>query len=394
MQLIQKYFLKQALVPLLLSLGALSVLAVLTQSLSTIDLIVENKQSAGTFFFITIMALPRLFGIIIPLAVFMAMLFALNRLNVDRELMVSKASGLSPWQICAPALRIATIAMIAHLIINLFLQPLSMQKMRIALLNVSADLAARMISVGEFTHPTPGLMLYVSEVKAGGGMRNVVIYDERSAEQPLTYMAERGQILHQNNRISFSLFDGSINQIEENGTMTTTKFSSYEFDFTQFLKSEPVLRLKKTDRYLYDLLYPAPHDYINFSRTEGLKAEGHARLAAPLYNILLVLLALAFLARGEFQKLGYTRKIAIAAITGFSLRLVGIWLASESESTPALNIVQYAFPIGLSLLLIWYLARGKRVKLFGSRRKKGQRLQANAVQTSAVQTNAIEAPHA
>ena len=121
MRLIQRYFFRQTLMPLLLTLAALSVLALLTQSLSTIDLIVENRQSAWTFFKITILTLPQLFSIIMPLAVFMAVLYALNRLNVDSELVVTKAAGYSPWQIAVPALHIAGWAMIAHLIINLWI---------------------------------------------------------------------------------------------------------------------------------------------------------------------------------------------------------------------------------------------------------------------------------
>ena len=79
MTLIQNYLRKQSFWPLVLTLSALALLAILTQSLSTLDLIVENRQSAATFFFITLLAIPQLVAIILPLAVFIAVLYAINR---------------------------------------------------------------------------------------------------------------------------------------------------------------------------------------------------------------------------------------------------------------------------------------------------------------------------
>ncbi len=362
MKLIQKYFLRQALTPLLLSLAALSLLALLTQSLSTIDLIIENRQSALTFLYITVLALPQLFGIIMPLAVFMAMLFALNRLNVDSELVVTKASGISPWQIASPALRIACFALIAHLIINLFVQPFSFRQMRKALLDVRTDVASRMVRAGEFSQPTPGLTIYASEILPSGRMKDVMIYDERSSETPVTYAAHEGQISSKDGRTSFTLYNGNMHLIKKNGMMDVTDFDSNTYDLTEILAVDPVLRLKTSDRYLYELFRPDPGDY-NFLRYQNkYKAEGHARLAAPLYNIALVLLALAFLIRGEHQKLGYGRRIAIAAALGFTLRLSGFAIASAAEGDPALNTVQYAIPIIASLLAAWYLLHKRRTR--------------------------------
>ena len=96
MPLLQRYLWSQAFWPTVLTLAALALLALLTQSLQTLDLIVENRQSALTFLKITVLALPQLIGIILPLAVFMASLYALNRMNSDSEIIVAKAAGASP----------------------------------------------------------------------------------------------------------------------------------------------------------------------------------------------------------------------------------------------------------------------------------------------------------
>jgi lipopolysaccharide export system permease protein len=370
MKLIQKYFLRQARTPLLLSLSALSVLALLTQSLSTLDLITQNRQTAATFLYITVLALPQLFSIIMPLAVFMAMLYALNRLNMDSELVVAKSSGLSPWQIASPALRIASYALVAHLLINLFVQPYTFRLMRKALLDVRTDIAARMVHAGEFTTPSSGLTIYASEILPTGLMRDVLIYDERSSNTPLTYTALEGQANSSpDGKTHFILYNGNISFLKDTGSMDITYFEKTTYDLTEILAIDPVLRLKTSDRYLHELFVPDPADYAVIRYKKEYLAEGHSRLATPLYNYALVLLALAFLVRGEHQKMGYARRLAIAGALGFTLRLAGFAVASAAEKDTSMNAVQYALPIIISLIAIWYLLHSRRAQTIFRLRK-------------------------
>ncbi len=363
MKLIQKYIMRQTRTPLLISLGALSVLALLTQSLSTLDLITQNRQSAFTFFYITILALPQLFSIIMPLALFIAVIYAINKLNVDSELVVTKAAGFSPWQITSPALRIASYALLAHLVINLFIQPLTFREMRKQLLNIHTDIAARMVKPGEFTTPSPGLTLYANEILPSGLMEDVIIHDERSSERPLTYFAKTGQVnSSKSGRTSFTLTNGNVSFITPNGHMDITDFDKTTYDLTDVLAVDPVLRLKTSDRYLHELLIPDQSDYSVMRYRGKYLAEGHSRLSTPLYNIALVLLALAFLARGEHQKMGYGKRIALLAAIGFTLRLLGFVIASAAEKQIMLNIAQYLLPVLIIIVSLFMILRKKRVK--------------------------------
>ena len=367
MTLLQRYFRRQALWPLIISLSALAALALLTQSLSTIDLIVENRQSALIFLKVTILALPQLVSIIMPLAVFMAMIFALNRLNVDSELTVAKAQGMSPVQIASPMLRLATLAMIAHLIINLFLQPLAYREMRTTLLDVKTDIASQMLRPGEFIHPSSGLTLYAREIKPNGDLADVPIYDSQSAVQPMTHSARSGTISRRGGRTLLVLKNGNIQTLSPAGALDLVEFESHIIDLSEIISVDPVLRLKSSDRYLHELLSPLDRERANKRGYRKLLAEGHARLSAVIYNIALTLLALSFLIRGEYQRMGYGRKIAVCAVTGFVIRLGGFAITSAAEGNSALNPLQYALPLLVCVVCGVYLLRRKRIR--GSREK-------------------------
>ena len=101
-----------------------------------------------------------------------------------------------------------------------------------------------------------------------------------------------------------------------------------------------------------------------------MAAEGHARLAAPLWNMALVLIAMAFLLRGQHSKLGNGRKIAACAITGFVFRLLGFAAASSAEGDNAVNIVQYAIPLLIIVICIFYLTKRKRTRFGKKQRRK------------------------
>lgn len=360
MTLLQRYFWRQALVPLLISLTALAALALLTQSLSTLDLIVENRQSALTFFYITILALPQLIAIIMPLAVFMAVLYAMNRLNMDSELVVAKASGVSPWQITNPALRLATLALIAHLIVNLALQPYSFRKMRQALFEVRTDIASQIVRPGEFISPTQGLTMYAREVLPNGQMQDVLIYDERDQASPLTYIAKEGYLLRTDNRARLVLLSASYQQVQSDNSLRVLEVDRDEIDLSEVLALDSVMRLKPSDRYIHELLRPNTRTYISKTQRDVLAAEGHARLSAPLYNIALTLLALSFLVRGQYKRMGYGKHIAVCATLGFTIRLAGFAVASAAEKDTSLNALQYIVPITVSVLCLWFLVNRKR----------------------------------
>ena len=366
-KLLQRYFWKQALWPLLLSLSALAVLALLTQSLQTLDLIVENRQSAGTFLLITVLALPQLIGIILPLALFMAVLYALNRLNVDSELVVAKAAGFSPWQIASPVLKLTGLVMAAHLIINLAIQPLSFRKMRSEVLKVRTDVASQLLNPGTFVKVTDTLTIYARAITPGGTMSDVLIYDNSNPEAPSTHTAKTGQLTRSDASVRFSLEQGNVQTLLANGNLDFVSFETYDIDLTQIIAMDASLKLKSSDKFLGELLNPSLEAVPNIEYRMELRAEGHNRLATPLYSLALSLLALCFMIRGQHRRMGYGRIIAICGALGFTIRLFDFALVSAAMKNPALNIWQYGLPLLVCGFCLLYLLRRKRVRSLKSR---------------------------
>jgi len=142
MRLIDRYLMRQLLGPVALATLALTSVALLSQSLAGLDLIVNQRQSALVFLKVTLLYMPQLINLILPVAVFVAALVALNRLHTEQEIVVCFAGGMSRWRVISPAMRLAcTIALLA-LLMNLFVQPAAFRELRQELFDVRTDLAA------------------------------------------------------------------------------------------------------------------------------------------------------------------------------------------------------------------------------------------------------------
>ena len=99
MRLIERYLFRQLLGPTLLATLALVALALLARSLAEFDILVEQRQSALVFLKMIALALPMLLSIMMPLALFVAALVAMNRLHTEQEIVVCFAGGMSRWSV-------------------------------------------------------------------------------------------------------------------------------------------------------------------------------------------------------------------------------------------------------------------------------------------------------
>lgn len=373
--MLERYIFRSALIPFLAALSALGAIALLTQSISTLDLIIDQRQSLFTYVEITTLALPQLVSIVLPIALFIAAIYSLNRLQGDSELVVCQSAGMSRWRLTKPILQLAVAAVIANLVINLWVQPTSFRHMREKLYEVRADLAAKLVRPGQFRSPADGLVFYVRDVERGGRVVDLLIEDTTDPENPVTYMAKSGVFTERGGEPTLTMYDGSAQSLNENGTLSFLKFDSYPLILSQVVNGPGNLFYKLSDRYLHELLFPDFSQFWEWRSRAELYAEGHYRLASPLYNIALALIAAAAVLGGEYRRTGNARRIAYAAAAALVTRSAGFAVQSACADNPALNPLQYAVPLGAAAIAAFILLapRMRRVRRKPPKAREPQR---------------------
>lgn len=359
MRLIDRYLLRQLLGPVVLATLALTAVALLSQSLAGLDLIVNQRQSALVFLKVTLLYMPQLINLVLPIAVFVAALVALNRLHTEQEIVVCFAGGMDRWQVISPAMRLACTTAFLALLMNLFVQPASFRTLRQELFQVRTDLAATLVKEGEFSEPAPGLTVYAQSVDGAGNLENLFIHQNKSDGSDSTYSAEKGRIARAQGRPVLILQNGSNQELSSRGVLNYLTFTSYTFDLTSLSNSDEMIHYKPSDRWIHELFFPdLQQDWERRNRLD-LLAQGNARIATPLYNIAFMALALSAILGGGFSRLGYGRRIATAATAAAFVRLFGFLALSASEDNAWLNILQYAVPLGATWFALAAIFRQK-----------------------------------
>jgi lipopolysaccharide export system permease protein len=340
------YVFRQALGPLLAILGGLAAIAILTQGLNQLDIIITNRRAGLAFAWVTVLALPQLLSLILPMAVFIAMVYALNRMQNESEIAVAYGAGVSRARIARPILQLAVLAAVAHLAVNVVIQPASYKERREVLYELRTDIASSLIQEGAFTFPADGLTLYARERGGAGELRDVLINDARPGEA-ITYTARAGAIVTIDGAPAMVLRDGQVQRQSADGGVDVLDFDRYVLQMGDTFEDESeMFFLKASDRTLFELFFPdrtAHYDQRNIGR---FLAEGHARLSSPLLNIALAMIALAGVLVGEFSRRGYARRIMGAAVWALVVRLGALALTAAATDEPSLNALQYALPIG------------------------------------------------
>lgn len=352
MRLIDRYLLRQLLGPVLLATAALSAVAMLSQSLSALDLIVNQRQSALVFLRVTLLATPQLVNMVMPIALFVAALVVLNRLHTEQEIVVCFAGGMSRWRVISPAMRLAATVAFLALLLNLFIQPAAYRAMRAELFQVRADLASTLVREGEFTEPTPGLTVYAQTVAPNGDLKNLFIHQATGDGAATTYTAEEGRIANRMGRAVLIMHKGTTQEFSDRGVLNYLTFDEHTFDLAPLTSSSELIHYKPSDRYLHELFFPdLAQDWERRNRL-SLLAEGHARLATPLYNIAFMALALSAIIGGGFSRLGYAKRIAWFGAAAALVRIVGFVVQAACEEEALLNVLQYATPLAATALAL------------------------------------------
>jgi len=363
MRLIDRYLFLQLLVPTLQASLALAGVAMISEALTSLGLILNQHQSVLVFLQVVLLASPQLIVLILPVAVFVATLITFNRLRRDNEITVCFAAGMSRWRVISAGARLAALVGLTSLAINLWLQPLCYRQMRDTLERARTDVVAALVREGQFTHPAPGVTVFAQAVDPSGELRNVFIDQRDEAGRDTTITAAAARFHVQAGAPTLVLTNGQNAQLTARGDLNVLSFDRYALDLRALAPPASVVRYKLSDRYLHELFAPDLRFAWERANVAALAAEGHARLATPLWPLAFALLGMAAIAGGAFNRFGYGLRMAAASVCALLARLIGFAMQSGAARTPALNTLQYLTPVlMIAVCLVILLSASARTR--------------------------------
>ena len=356
MTLIQGYLFRQIARPVVGACAALAAIGILSQSLDQLEIIVERGQSVWVMVKLTLLAVPQLLAVIIPIGLFVGALIALTRLQREQELTAVFASGVTRWSAIRPAVWIALIAAVLTLVVTTVGQPWAQRQARAEAFAVRTDLAALLVEEGRFVQGPNGLTVYVQQIEQNGLLKNLFVY-LADGDKVTTWDAAEARFSRIDGQPALTLISGSWQRYSSRGVLEYLSFDRQDVLLTQYAAVTDRVRYKPSDLYLTQLFNPSPADLERVGSAGELMAEGHSRLSAPLYALMAMAMALTAILGGPFSRTGYGLRIAKVAGVFLLVRIAGYGVVSASAWNGWLNIFQYLLPIVATVVALRLLFR-------------------------------------
>jgi lipopolysaccharide export system permease protein len=349
MTLFSRYVFRQVANAFVIILVTLTTIVWLATALKQLDLLISQGQGFALFLKMTFLSLPSLMALIAPNAMLMASLYTLDRLNGDSELIVMTAAGAPIWRIGAPFVLLASMVCVAILISNLYVLPASMRALRALVNQVRTDVISQVLQPGRFSSTEPGLTFHIRDRSPTGDLLGLLVHDERDDNQKMSYLANRGHILSNDNGAYLVMFDGFVHRLEPTSIdkgVQIVHFDQYVLSISDLSPDEDTEKeLRPRERYLSELLNPEP-ELLKQKGAEGqLRTELHDRFATPFYPMLFAVLALSILGHARTTRESRWAQIMMAAGIAVGLRIAGLTAANLVTMSAAATPLVYLIPI-------------------------------------------------
>src|SRR5579871_2853160 len=226
-----RYILRQTLFLTAAFTLVFSIAIWLIQSVRFIDLIVNRGLSLGIFVEVTALIVPRLVEVVLPIAIFLAVLFSYNRLISESELVVMRAAGLSQGRLARPALLAGAIGTALLLAMSTYLLPVVNREFKDLQFQIRNRFSSALIQEGVFNTMSESLTVYVRSRDRRGELGGIVVHDTRDPLKPVTLFAERGALVGTPEGERVLMVNGSRQQYDETtGRLSILSFSSYTLE--------------------------------------------------------------------------------------------------------------------------------------------------------------------
>jgi lipopolysaccharide export system permease protein len=339
----------------------------INRAVGLFDRLIGDGQSALVFLEFSLLTLPNVIRIVLPVAAFAATVQVANRLTQDGELVVMQATGFSAFRLARPAVFFGLIVAAMMLALTHFAVPTSRAILADRSAEIEANVTARLLTEGQFMHPADGVTFYIREITANGELRDVFLSDDRATNSRTTYSAKRALLVRGEEGPKLVMIDGMSQSLtRDTGRLSVTHFSDFTRDLTGMVGDG--LRDRRTVDEL-STAYLLSADAALLDETRGTRAEflseAHARFAQPFLAVAAALIGFSALLLGAFSRFGLWRQILVAIVLLILVQLVANAATAASLRNADLWPLVYAAPllgIGIAIATLALSQRPRRLR--------------------------------
>lgn len=331
------------------------------------DQLISDGQTASVFIEFTLLWLPNVIRMVLPMSAFAATIYVANRLSQESELTVMQATGFGPFRMARPVLVFGIIvALMVGALVN-FAVPRSIATLEEREAEISADITARFLRDGQFRHPIDGVTFYVREISPSGEMQDALLVDSSDPEEQVIYTAQQAYLASVEGEPYLRMFDGIVQVFDTaTRTLSLTRFEEATYAISETMGDDGGQARRLGELSTLELIRPTPGLIEEMGRDRArLLVEGHERFSQATLTAVAPLLGFAILLLGGYSRFGIWRQVLSAVMVVIAVKIVDtafVDLAMTDDHLWPLVYAGSAFGAAAVVVLLWYSGRERHVR--------------------------------
>ena len=354
MILLQKYLFREWFWTFLAAATVLMIVMVVLALGELLNDIAGGQMPSSLLWILIALKMPDAIGTILPLSVFIAIIWGSGRLYMDQEMAVMRASGFHWKMQLRPLFRLLLPLSLFLLVVGVYLAPLAASETQNRLEAAFQNAAEWGLRAGTF-HVLRGgeMVLYVESVGKDGRSLNHVFIQQRGAQRQQVWSAETGYYW-------LDPETGSRYLTLENGQIIEGGPAALDYRIMRFSRND--LRLPDLrERVRSEPLEAKGSAALLFSREPAEAAEMQWRLSPALATIVLGLLAIPLAHSAPREGRGGRAVLGLFLYASYAnvLTMCRSWLAGGV--IPPLVGMWWVHLLLLIVALVWLRRQGRMV---------------------------------
>lgn len=320
------------------------------------DRLIADGQPISTFIEFTVLSLPAVIKLVLPIACFAAATYVTNRLSSESELVVMQSTGFSPWRLTRPVLIFGLLVGGMMAALSLFLTPLSLTQLDQREREVAENATARLLTEGTFLQPTQGIVFYIRDISADGVLHDVFLSDQSNPDQNVTYTANEAYLVKAESGPKLIMVDGLAQIVTKSDQrLFTTNFADFTYDISDLLGATGNTKKSLQRTSTWQLIQRPAEIATLLNLDRGwIAAELHGRFVQIITCVIASLVGFATLTLGGFSRFGVWQNIVYAFAILIVLEALKNGVTDPVRKDADLWFIMYA-PSALGAVLVYLM---------------------------------------
>ncbi|SFR47798.1 LPS export ABC transporter permease LptF [Litoreibacter janthinus] len=316
------------------------------RAIGLFDQLISDGQSALVFMEFTLLTLPYVILIVLPISAFVAAVYVTNRLSSDSEMVVLQTAGASSLRIGRPVIYFGVLVAILVAVLAHVLVPAARTELASRSQEISRDITAQFLKEGQFLHPTSEIAVYIRNITDLGELEELFLEDSRDRAAVVTYTAKQAFLVNGDDGPRLVMRDGLAQTFRpETGRLSTVAFEDFAYNIGALINSGGARARDLREFSTPVLLNPSEGDLASaYGDLPDFLFEAHDRFAKSLLAIVVPLMGFAALMLGGFSRFGVWRQVVIAVVLIILVQLVSNVAEDTARKDAALFWLAYAGP--------------------------------------------------